>query len=244
MKYGAKPLLQIGLLIVFFYFFGWPSVLRFSERKVMVIESRKNTGGIKIPAITIAGWNRDSKNGWKSNTSNGWNLIEFYCSNTNVDRCINDKTFNETELLHDFMLGFSARESLMTNDHITIEDFTSTWNGRSYTLNTSRRISPNDEIDQLYIVLNSSKIYVVFLHDDDYFFMNSNPEGLPSIMLKIDPRSTASIFYRLDLTEVEELDLPEDPCNTDPDYHFQASVLMSLLKVVRHNLLFHQHSIK
>ena len=34
--------------------------------------------------------------------------------------------------------------------------------------------------------------------------------------------SVFPLFSRLELTEVEELDLPEDPCNPDPDYNFQA----------------------
>ena len=36
------------------------------------------------------------------------------------------------------------------------------------------------------------------------------------------------VIYRLGLTEVEELDLPEDPCKTDPDFNFQACVRKSL----------------
>ena len=44
----------------------------------------------------------------------------------------------------------------------------------------------------------------------------------------VEPNNTSSHYYNLALTEVEELDLPEDPCNTDPDYNFQACIKESL----------------
>ena len=52
--------------------------------------------------------------------------------------------------------------------------------------------------------------------------------SLSSTKLDINPNTTLSHYYRLALTEVEELDLPADPCNPDPDYKFQACVKESL----------------
>ena len=41
-----------------------------------------------------------------------------------------------------------------------------------------------------------------------------------------------SVYHRIALTEVEELDVPEDPCNTDPDYNFDACIKESLSRQV------------
>ena len=44
----------------------------------------------------------------------------------------------------------------------------------------------------------------------------------------MNPNKTSNGYYKLALTEVKELDLPDDPCNPDPDYKFQTCVKESL----------------
>ena len=68
--------------------------------------------------------------------------------------------------------------------------------------------------------------YRLFIHDPKYFLVNYNSLEFPIIYLKV--KKAPNCYYKLKLTEVEELDLPEDPCNTDPDYNFQACVRESL----------------
>ena len=43
---GLKPMLQLVLLLVFLKYFGLPAVEEYRASKVMVVESRKASGGI------------------------------------------------------------------------------------------------------------------------------------------------------------------------------------------------------
>ena len=66
-----------------------------------------------------------------------------------------------------------------------------------------KRIGPNDSIDQLYVLLDTSLMYNIFLHDPTYFIVNENPAGVPNLMLKLNPNISENFYYRISLTEVE-----------------------------------------
>ena len=142
--------------------------------------------------------------------------------------CIENKTFNVKEVISDVIIGYTERTSLANQRNLWSEDFTYSRGGRYYTLNMSRRLGPNDETDQLFLCLNPGLDFRIFVHDPNYFIFNDNPVGLQKEMMKIYPKTSTSHFYRLAMTEVEELDVPDDPCNSDPDYNFQACVKESL----------------
>ena len=96
-----------------------------------------------------------------------------------------------------------------------------------YTLNISKQIGQNTGKNQLFISLFHTN-YKIWIHDPNFFIINNNPSSIPFLMKLEEPSKTSSHYYRLFLTEVEELDLPEDPCNPDPSYSFQACVRRSL----------------
>ena len=150
------------------------------------------------------------------------------CKGNNIKECINNKTFNLEEIIKDVILGFSKKESLINQENLWTVDFTETWNGRAYTFNFHGRIGPEFTMLQLFVMLNYQLHYRIFIHDPKYFAINLNPVSLPHMMVIVNPNSTPSHYYRLALTEVEELNLPEDPCNTDPGYNFQTCVKESL----------------
>ena len=104
------------------------------------------------------------------------------------------------------------------------EDYTASLTGRQYSFNLPRKIGTNGNDEQLFLFLLPDHVYTIFLHDPDYFVYNANPVALPTLMRKFDTRSSVSQYYRLALTEVNELDLPADPCNTDPDNRFHACI--------------------
>ena len=160
-----------------------------------------------------------------------FDLIGANCQHakTSVVNCIEEKTFRRTDVFKDVILGFTAKKSVLNKENLFTEDFTTDWDGIFYAIDVQKRIGPDDSTDQFYILLNKSLIYNIFIHDPNYFIVNENPAGLPSIMLKFNPNNSGgNYYYRISLTEVEELDLPEDPCNADPDYNFQACVKQSL----------------
>ena len=159
-----------------------------------------------------------------------FDLIGANCQHTktSVVNCIEEKTFRQWDIFKDVVLGFTAKKSVLNKENLFTEDFTTDWDGMFYAIDVQKRIGPDDSTDQFYIILDKSLIYNIFIHDPDHFIVNENPAGLPSIMLKLNPNSSGNYYYRISLTEVEELDLPEDPCNGDPGYNFQACVKRSL----------------
>ena len=51
-------------------------------------------------------------------------------------------------------------------------------------------------------------------------------------MRKTVEKDTIPIYYPFALTEVEEMDVPHDPCNDNPDYNFRACVKESFAKKI------------
>ena len=199
----------------------------------MVITSRRDTGGLEAPAITIATRNPDTGIGWRNASSASGYIIQTVCNfstSQDMENCIIRHTFEQNELAQNVLLGLKTRRSIMnsSNDSLWTEDFTISWNGRTYTMNIPDKIGPNDMTDQLFITfdpkLDTNKI---FLHDPGFFIQNDNPNGIPSLNTRVHPKNSKSCFYRLGLTKVQELDVAEDPCNTDIDYNFLVSITCS-----------------
>ena len=65
-KMSMRPCLQLVLLVIFLHYFGLPAVSRYQKMEVMVVSSRRDTGGIQAPAITIAAGN---PHGWRDNVT-------------------------------------------------------------------------------------------------------------------------------------------------------------------------------
>ena len=57
----------------------------------------------------------------------------------------------------------------------------------------------------------------VFIHDPDYFALNSNPLALTNKMLTLNPQSV-SVYVSLALREHMKLDTPKNPRMEDSDY--------------------------
>ena len=226
-----RPLLQLALLAIFLSCFGLPDIARYLARQVMVVKGRRDTGGIEAPTISISARNPETKNGWRGNTSMTYDLIDANCRghnrNESVDQCIEARTYKKKEIFKDVILGFTAKKSFLEQDLFS-EDFTTAWDGMHYSLDLNKKIGPDDSTRQLYIMLDKRLTYSIALHDPRYFIVNTNPAGLPNVILKLDPGINKNHLYRLALTEVVHMDLPNDPCETDHDYNFQACVKQAL----------------
>ena len=55
-----------------------------------------------------------------------------------------------------------------------------------------------------------------------------NPLSLPYIIIDLETNSSYNQYHTMTLTEHRELDVPQDPCEEDPGYNFQACVKESL----------------
>ena len=106
-----------------------------------------------------------------------------------------------------------------------IEDFLHTYAGRTYTLDLPIKLKASSLPDSiLRIGLNISFNFEIYIHDPKFFYVTRNPEpGHPCIRQYVDSQELPYVFA-FALTEVEELNVPEDPCNEDPDYNFQRCI--------------------
>ena len=193
----------------------------------MVITSRRNTRGIEVPAITIAARNPTTDFGWRNSTYADKDIIAEICNFTtshDMENCIVENTYEQNEMINDVLLGYSDKKSLMNSTVASIwtEDVHASWNGRVYTMNVHKKIGINDLTDQMFVVLKKDLSLRIYVHDPFFFISNTNPGSLPNNYMKIDPKSSPSHYYRLALTEVQELDIAEDPCNTQLDYDFKV----------------------
>ena len=231
---GFKPILQLVLISIFLQFFGLPSIHRFMDKRMLSVTSKKDTGGLAAPVVTTAPRNPRTKRGWSGNTTSYPKVVEDVCGHQqeHIEDCIRNETFSNLDAFKDVILGFTEKKSLLDQEGLWKEDFTTSWYGRTYTLDIQRKIGPDDKLDQFFIVLGWNLDYRIFIHDPAYFVINTNPIGLPSLIFKISPNESKSHYYQITLTEMEEVDHPEDPCETDPEYNFQACVKESLSKQV------------
>ena len=72
--------------------------------------------------------------------------------------------------------------------------------------------------------LDKNLQYDVIVHDNDFFVLNANPLGLPSIYRGVDPKSMMKHYYEVTLTEHQKINFPHRPCESKSDYVFQTCV--------------------
>ena len=210
---GLRALLQILLMGLFLVFFGLPAVKEYLKQEVMVVETKKDTSGIPAPAVTVTVM-----------PSNRSQKAECFDSTGSIEDCIEATTYNRSQTLHDVVLGFTKRESVGKEENFYTEDYTASLTGRQYSFNLPMKIGTNGNDEQLFLFLLPDHVYTIFLHDPHYFVYNTNPVALPTLMRKFDTRTTVSQYYRLALTEVNELNLPADPCDNYPENPFHACI--------------------
>ena len=221
-KQGARVLVQVALLVAFLYFFGLPAFSRFAKMEVMVVETTKQTNGIPVPAITIS-------------VPNQVNDHSCYDRNSSIQSCLERASLNQSYILKSVVLGYREKKEILLNKENIRDDFMYNWPGIHYTLTLPMKIGPNLFKDQLFIGLNTNLIYKVFFHDSKYFLINDNPTTTPSAtrMFTTSAEKPNSWFYRLDLVEVNKLNLPSSPCVQDPSYSFISCLRRSVASKVQ-----------
>ena len=149
-------------------------------------------------------------------------------SETYVEDCIKKNTFTQEEVLHDVIFGRGKGLSLMNNESFLInEDFSAFFLGRYYTFNLETTLNTSWDETQMSVSLYSNFTYQLFIYNPK-FFVPSISASLPTIQKTLNPSATSNHWHFLKLTEVEELNTTDDPCNDDPNYDFQQCVTESL----------------
>ena len=203
---GARPAFQLILLAVFLHFFGFPIIETYQKKEVITVEKSRNTHGIPLPAITIAVWSQFEQ------TDICFDLEEA------IENCIDTKSLNRSDFIEGAMLGWATRTAVNLTKDMFTEDSTHSWSGKYYTLNLPFNIGPNDDTDQLFLFLSNTTLFTtVFVHDPKFFVFTDNLVAIPMEVASFKTRTSYSHYYRLDLTEMNTLNVPADPCDPNPD---------------------------
>ena len=165
-----------------------------------------------------------------------------YRLNQSIDKCVEENSLNSSDLVKGILLGYEVRSSLNLTKEMVTEDSTQSWHGRYFTLNLPLTIGPDDDQDQLYIfVSNISLEYQLFVHDPKFFIYSDNIL-LPMEIRTFNTRGSKSSYFRLNLIEMNELNVPSDPCNTNPDFNFRVCVKKSVTEKVQNYLFWHNNA--
>ena len=231
-----KILLQLGLFLVFLFDYGIPSIYKYLDAKTIRIKTRKESGGIEAPSISIAAWTPGTAWGWFNQSEDivhEDDSLRHQCKGFNdTAQCIRNPTYEQSDFIKDIVIGSEEKVSLLTSESSLVEDFTNVRFGRSYTLNPDRRIGPDYKKDEIILILDPNLMYSVILHDKKFFLMSENPYGIPSIYIKIDPSSTFGPYYTIDVTHQKNLNVPDSPCEENIEYDFNLCVKQSLSKKI------------
>ena len=233
--------IQLLLLGFFIFFFGEPAVRQYIDKKVLVVRTRQNSKGTPAPAVTMVVRNLSSNIGWKEEGQLGSaGFVQKLCKDANTTdtftSCIHKNTYNFSEIIKSVKIGSNDfNSSRKVKGANWKEDFTHIYAGRAYTIDHPVNLKVNSPSDNaLYIALaNFGLTYEIYIHDQDFFYITRNPEsGHPNIRLWIDLARKGSIMYSIAVTEVEESNVPDDPCNEDPKYNFRRCLKESFLRKV------------
>ena len=190
--------------------------------KVIVINSKRQVSSIPPPAITI--FARHHKIGWRSrhpDVTTTKDLLRHQCKkfSHNLVECIQEKTFGFSEVVKDAFLWFNGNEVIpLKEPDFWTTHFTSMKFGRGYTLRFDWNSS--SEYDQVFLYLNRSLQYTIFIHDLEYFLVSQNPLTMPTVSVTLNPNQTFSHYESLIVTEHHLL----DNCQPEPGYSFQNCV--------------------
>ena len=235
----VRLILQLVLFVVFLHMYGLPALDRLNKKSTIVITTRWNTNGIQAPSFTISARSRTTGMGWKekhiSNAHSNDTIVHQCKGFSTVEQCLDSETFNSSDFIRGTLLGYEEKTSLSEKENVWQPDFTYARYGRSYTFHPKMRIGPEDDKDQMIILLESNKYcYDIFVHEKNFFLLNDNRCALPSNYVKLIPDASDNfkIYYKISATRHIEKNVPEDPCVEDDQYDFGVCVKGSLARQV------------
>ena len=99
-------------------------------------------------------------------------FVEAQCGEAkDITSCIEEKTFNQSAIIKNVILGYSLQTSLIDQE-LGTEDFTSTFHGMTHTINIDTKINPDDTTTQLFIIFTSNSNYQVYIQNMVHILYN------------------------------------------------------------------------
>ena len=228
----SRILVQLLLVFTFSWLFAFPAIETYQKKEVITITSEKETGGVLAPSITVL-----SRDGIERPVES-FNVTLEKCRKMlkikllSIDECIEEETVAQSEVINDVFLGHQRR-SLLGRKGLVKEGLAMLVNQKYFilkyfTINFGNRVGPNFMEEQIFIELHINNNYDIFVHDPKFFTLNYIPTALPSIFRTILVNESVNHYYKMIMTEVEELDLKDDPCEKDEEYNFQVKAYIRI----------------
>ena len=221
-----KIVLQLALLGIFSYFFGAPSLVKYLDQKVIVSPSQHKSTSIPAPAVTFCGKDPDTK-AWRDVHSLESALNSCNASD-DVFKCVEKRAWAREDVVLGAQKGYVLKKDL-TNNTLWRSYFYKDY--ACFTFESNIMIGTNDDMDELEFFLNTSLVYKVYVHSPTFFLQNPFPL-FPINGLKIIPSQDCNSYLQLTLTEQQELNTVEDPCEAEEGYSFTGCVEQSIARQV------------
>ena len=210
------------LLVLFMVFFGIPSVQQYLNKETIFISSRKYTNGIEAPAVTFIALNSMTGYGWKSETNQTSSLMGRYTmtflldhckeiNQTDLEACVSEDSYEMTDFLTTATFQMIETSFMELNTSSWTADMDTTANGRHFTWNPKRLITP-DWADVMFLAVHRRFRFYVWIYDPKFSFVSTNPLGTTTAFLEINGNSQHNFYQELILVEHKKLNLDHRPC--------------------------------
>ena len=227
----GKILLQAVLFAIFFNFFGLVSWERYKEQRVVLTSSDEAVDNLPAPAITLCPIDHEDQIGfidiigqddqpavqWKGK------LISHVCRGKEGDeiaKCIEEKAVNQTTLAKFITQGFQPEKSL-PDSSLWQTEFSHGIYGFCSTIQIPFPLGVDLAKEAIWVGLNNSYAFVVFIHDPNFFLINNNP----SVPMNVFLQDTGMIIYKMYVVHRHNINVPgKKECNSDPTYNFRACI--------------------
>lgn len=230
------------LLVLFLVFFGIPSVQKYQSKETIILSSRKWTNGIEAPAVTLVALNNNTGYGWKTKTNQTSSLTGRYTNTflldhckeinqTDIGTCISDDSYGLTDFLTTATFQYLESSLNELNMSSWTSDIDTTANGKHFTWNPQRNITPSFT-DVMFLSVYKSFRFYIWVHDVKFSFVSSNPLGTTSAFWELDGKSMRNHYQELILVKHKNLNLEHRPCEEAEDYSFNTCVKENIARTV------------
>ena len=226
---------------LFLNFFGYPALIKYLEKSVLIKVSTISAAesGIQRPAITFCPMTPSLSlfSGWKNSIGEWHNVLKLNCGHYNDSRsildCVEKKTFqlNET-LLENSALGMLEDRKLLSNDSSWTRFLTNIPYGNCFTLEHPMNLTANFERSSIWLHFNENLIYNVYFHDPNFFLLTNNLKVIPQSKVRKEKefgRKRQFDIYPLVVTEHRNINRPKAPCEEKTDYNFMSCITEKLV---------------
>ena len=229
------------LFVLFMVFFGVPSIEKYQRKDTIFVTSKVSTNGIEAPAVSIIVLNENGY-GWKANTSQTSSLLGRYnmaflldhCKEinlTDVEHCIAKNSFELTDFMTTATFKLSPSTVGELNKTSWTEDINITPDGRIFTWNPQRNITPEWE-DLVFLSVYKNFTYFIFVHDIDFYIIGTNRLGATPAFWTFNGKTMQNHYQEIVLVKHKRLNLDHQPCEEDESYRMLDCVKKSFAEQV------------